>query len=124
MRTFILIVLTAVGCTRTGETDVSAEVGESWRVGLTDEQALTVVKDRESCSQMYQKLLDAAGNPAKGSIENLGLIRLKSHYDEYLREVQAGHPRTAARYFRQQIEGKELIDLAWEQSAEAPPRGR
>jgi len=124
MRAFLLMVFTCVGCTRPGEQDVSANIEESWRVGLTDEQAFAVVKDREACSEMYQKLMDAAGNPAKGSIEHLGLIRLKAHNDEYLREVQAGHLRTAARYFRQQIEGKELIDLAWEQSAEAPLRSR
>jgi hypothetical protein len=63
-------------------------------------------------------------NPRQGSIEHLGLIRLETHYDEYLREVQAGNLKTAARYFRQQIEGKELIGLAWEQSAEASPSGR
>jgi hypothetical protein len=125
MRTFLLMILACVGCARTGgQQDISAELRESWRVGLTDEQTLAVLKEQEACSEMHQKLMNAAGNPAKGSIEQLGLIRLKAHYDEYVREVQAGHLNTAAPYFRQQIEGKELIDLAWEQSAEAPPRGR
>ena len=124
MRALVLMTLAAVGCTRIGGQDVSAEVGETWRVGLTDEQALAVLDDREVCSEMYQRLMDEAGIPAKGSIEYLGVIRLKTHYEEYLREVQAGNVKTAARYFRQQIEGKNLIDLAWEQSAEASPHGR
>jgi hypothetical protein len=120
MRGLCLIILAIVGCTRTGRHDVSVDVGEAWRVGLTDEQALKVLKDEETCGEMYRKLMDAAGDPAKGSIEHLGLIRLKTHYDEYLREVQAGNLKTAAPYFLRQIEGKNLTDLAWEQSAEAP----
>lgn len=124
VRTLVLMILAAVGCTRTGGHDVSAKVEEAWNVGLTDEQASAVLQDQQACGEMHQKLMDAAGNPAQGSIEQLGLIRLKTHHDEYLREVQAGNLKTAARYFRRQIEGKELIDLAWEQSAEPAPRGR
>jgi hypothetical protein len=124
VRKLLLIVLACVGCTRTSEQDVSAEAADSWRVGLTDEQVSAVLEDREACSQMHQKLTDAAGDPAPGSIEEFGLRRLQTHYDEYVREVQAGNLKTAAAYFREQIEGKELIDLAWEQSAEPPPPGR
>jgi hypothetical protein len=125
MRRLLLIVLVSVGCTRNNRGhEVSVEVGEAWRVGLTDEQALRLLKDEETCGKMYRKLRDAAGDPAKGSIEHLGLIRLKTHYDEYSREVQAGNLKTAAPYFLRQIEGKNLTDLAWEQSAEPSPRGR
>jgi len=124
MRSLLLMVLVSVGCTRTGGHDISVDVGESWRVGLTDAQALKVLKDEETCAEMYRKLIDAADHPAVGSIEHLGLIRLKTHYGEYLREVQSGNLKTAAPYFLRQIEGKNLTDLAWEQSAEASPRGR
>jgi hypothetical protein len=120
---FLMIVGT-IGCIRTGAYEASSEVSDGWNVGLTDEQALAVIKEGESCTEMYDKLIEAAGNPAKGSIEYLGLIRLRTQYDEYLREVQAGNLKTAAPYFRRQIEGKNLMELAWEQSAEAPPRGR
>jgi hypothetical protein len=124
MRRLLLTALVSVGCTRTGGHEVSVEVGEAWRVGLTDQQVLKVLKDKETCGEMYRKLVDAAEDPAIGSIEHLGLVRLKTHYDEYLREVQAGNLKTAAPYFLRQIEGKNLTDLAWEQSAKPSPRGR
>jgi hypothetical protein len=124
LRALLLMVLATMGCTRTGAHEASAEASNAWSMGLTEEQVLAVLKDEEACTEMYQRLMEAAGNPPTGSIEHLGVIRLKTHYDEYLREVQAGNLKTAARYFRRQIEGKNLMDLAWEQSAEAPPRGR
>ena len=122
MRTIMLVILVCLGCTRTA--NVGSTDAEAWRVGLTDEQVAAVQADRAACREMYDKLIDLGGEPAPGSVEYLGLIRLKMHHDEYLREVQAGNLKTAARYFRRQIEGKNLMDLAWEQSAEAPPRGR
>ena len=122
MRTHLLIILCCVGCARSVKDESAAE--EAWHVGLTDEQAAAVRADRVACSEMYNQLLDAAGEPAPGSVEYVGLIRLKSHHDEYLREVRAGNLRTAAPYFRQLIEGKNLTDLAWEQSAERIKVGR
>jgi hypothetical protein len=116
----MLVILVCLGCTRT----VSVGSTEAWRVGLTDEQVAVVQADRAACREMYDKLIDLGGEPAPGSVEHLGLIRLKMHHDEYLREVQAGNLKTAAPYFRRQIEGKNLTDLAWEQSAEAVKVGR
>ena len=122
MRTLLLVTLCCVGCARSAKDNRTAE--EAWHVGLTAEQVAAVQADKVACSEMYNKLRDVAGDPAPGSVEYLGLIRLNAHHDEYLREVRAGNLRTAAPYFRQLIEGKNLTDLAWEQSAEIPKLGR
>ena len=122
MRTLLLAIFCCIGCARSINDEIATE--KAWRVGLTDEQAAAVQADEVACSEMYHKLLDAAGDPAQGTVEYLGLVRLKAHHDEYMREVRAGNLKTAALYFRQMIEGKNLTDLAWEQSAEITKTGR
>ena len=81
MRTLLLVILCCVGCARSVNDERTAE--EAWDVGLTNEQAAAVQADKVACSDMYHKLLDVAGDPARGSVEHLGLIRLKTHHDEY-----------------------------------------
>jgi hypothetical protein len=122
MRTLLLVTFCCAGCARSVKDESAHE--DAWHAGLTDEQVAAVQADKVACSEMYDKLRDAAGDPAPGSVEYLGLIRLNAHHDEYLREVRAGNLRTAAPYFRQLVEGKTLTDLAWEQSAELPNVGR
>src|SRR5207248_11698606 len=120
--TLLCVILCCAGCARSVNDKETA--AEAWDAGLTAEQVAAVHADKAACSEMYDKLLEAAGDPAPGTVERLGLVRLEAHHDEYLSEVRAGNLKTAAGYFRRLIEGKSLIDLAWEQSAEAPAIGR
>jgi len=116
MRPLLLVTLCCIGCGRSVDHDKALE--ENWHLGLTEQQIAAVRADQIACSEMRQKLLVVAGDPAPGTVEYLGLVRLNAHHEEYLRAVRAGNLKTAARYFRQLIEGKTLTDLAWEQSAE------